>query len=86
MAEAPWRRKGGPGVSPPPGGLTERQEDALLMVRLLTAWRGRRPSLRELADALLVSVRSVQVQLRALRAKGLVTWEPHRARTLRALT
>ncbi len=75
-------RRGGTRPGDPP---TERQADVLLMAHLLTVWLGRGPSWRELCDALLMSIGGVNCHLRALRRKGLVTWEKNKARTLRVL-
>lgn len=61
--------------------------DAELRVLLaLLAWRGPGPTLDELAEVLGLASRStVHQHVIALRRYGLVTWEPGKRGTLRAL-
>jgi predicted transcriptional regulator len=54
--------------------------------RLSTPATGKGPTLDELARALDRSVSTVRLQLLAMRAKGVVTWEAGVARSLRLRT
>jgi predicted ArsR family transcriptional regulator len=60
--------------------LSPRQEVTLAAIKRLG-----RPTVRELADELGISVNGAANHLKALRNKGHVTWEPKKARTLQVL-
>lgn len=63
--------------------LKENDLDVLAFVARFHVERGYAPSLREIADALLVSVGCVQHSIRRLVDRGLVQREVGRARTVR---
>jgi repressor LexA len=74
----------GPGVGPstPP---TPRQAELLTFLREFIAERGYPPTAREIGAAYGWAPQAVADYLGALRKRGLVTWEPGKARTLRVL-
>jgi SOS-response transcriptional repressor LexA len=68
----------------PRARLTDRQREYTRSIGDFHARHGHGPSLRDLAAALGVrSTNAVNDVLRALRRKGVVTWEPKTARSLR---
>jgi len=62
--------------------LTARQRDVLDVIRATVAVRGVAPTLREIADALGVTVPTVQKHVDRLCEKGVLRRTPHRARGL----
>lgn len=69
-----------------PVELTRRQALVLAYIAAFTAVRGYAPTLREIGKGLgIVSVAAVAQHLGYLRAKGRLTWEEGRQRTLRVL-
>lgn len=72
-----------PHQHPPPLKPTARQLQVLSTVRRLTQARGWAPTIRELMDVLHIeSTNAMKDHLVALQRKGLVDWEPSKARTL----
>ncbi len=65
--------------------LTLRQSEALLAVKQLTAEKGYSPTIRELATALSVSLRTSQEFLIILKRKGYIDWLKGSNRTIRVL-
>jgi repressor LexA len=65
---------------------TPRQADVLAAIIRLTAEHGFAPTTRELADACgIASTNGVADHLDKLRARGWITWERTKSRTLRVL-
>jgi len=69
-----------------PGGATEVQAHTLAFIREWTRDKGEAPSFAEIAHAFgLKSVNAVIYRLQLMAKKGLVSWEPRAARSLRVL-
>ena len=67
-------------------GLTKKQAELLRIIRKHIEEHGASPSLRELRDAVGNKAHGVvHKRLCALRDRGLITWEPHRARSIKLL-
>ena len=65
---------------------TPRQQQVLDAIRDLTAEAGYPPTLRELGERLGIrSMNGVADHLKALKAKGHVSWQPASARTLQVV-
>lgn len=65
---------------------TPRQQEVLDKIEELKNARGFPPTIRELMVALeRYSTATIACNLRLLREKGLVTWEPRTSRTLRVV-
>ena len=63
---------------------TTRQLLVLNTIHVMREVNGQAPSYRELMGVLgFSSLNAVADHMRLLKKKGLVTWEPHKARTLR---
>lgn len=68
------------------GPPTDRQIEVLDTICAFWTVNGYGPSMRELADALGIrSLNGVADHLALLRRRRLVTWEPRKSRTLRAI-
>ncbi len=66
--------------------ITRRQADVLAFIRTRIARDGRSPTLQEIGEALgIPNVSAVLKHVRSLEAKGRLTLEPHRARSIRLL-
>lgn len=65
--------------------LTERQAQILDQIVGFQRRTGMAPTRQELADALRISVPTVQQHLEALRRKGAVDWEEGKARSMRVV-
>ncbi len=61
---------------------TDRQREVVSTIKRLTHDRGFPPTVRELAQALKVSINGVTGHLAALKRKGLVTWMANKARSI----
>ena len=65
--------------------LTDAQSEILEFVRMTIKTLRSPPTLREIAEAIGVTPSAVGDHLNRIRAKGYITWEPGKARTLRLL-
>lgn len=66
--------------------VSARERQVLDAIRLLTQRNGFPPTLEEIAAELGMSGKSwAAIYVRTLKSKGLVSWRPNRARTLRLL-
>lgn len=66
--------------------LTARQQAVVETIRTLTLERDYPPSIRELMEQLgMQSPNGVKAHLRLIRRKGWITWDEHKARTLRVV-
>lgn len=66
--------------------MTKRQREVLEAIEEYTAYHGCPPSLRDLMERFgFLSTQGVACHLDSLRKKGLVTWQPGKARTLRVV-
>lgn len=65
--------------------LTPRQAETLDVLRAMIARNGYSPTTRELAEEMGVVVSVLHGSLTRLQRAGMVTWDPHRARTLRVV-
>lgn len=64
--------------------ITARQREVLDTIERLTAQNTMRPTFREVMEPLGIrSTNGIAVHLKALRTKGLVTWDEKLSRTLR---
>jgi len=73
-------------ASAKPAAPTPRQLEVVGAIRHLTETHGYAPTLAELRNNLgIASANAISGHLKALRAKGLVTWKEGRSRTLRIL-
>lgn len=67
-------------------GITERQEQFLAIVRTFSDLHGYAPSVREIGERMgIQSPNGVVGHIRALVRKGLLTWNPKTARSLRVV-
>lgn len=64
----------------PPGATKLPRRDRVILAALLS---GERHTIRSLADLTGTCISTTHKDLKRLRRRGLVTWEPHQARTLR---
>jgi len=71
----------------PGSPLTDRQREVIDMIGILTRRYGFAPTVRELGKALGIKSAGSGIadHLRTLRRRGLITWIPGRARTLKVV-
>lgn len=68
-------------------GLTDRQSEVVTVIERHIAKKGRPPTLREIGKAMgITSTNGVNDHLKALRRKGILAYEPMKARGVRLLT
>ncbi len=65
--------------------ITTRQHNVLDYIRAFQEAHGYAPTTREIAEHFEVCQNAAMNHLRALKAKGRITWKPNHARTLQIL-
>ena len=63
----------------------ERRSELIDAIRNLTMENGHAPTVREIADELGISLVVTHGYLSRARKKSLVTWTPHKSRTIRLM-
>jgi repressor LexA len=65
--------------------LTERQADVVAFIEVWIHRNGQSPTLREICDGMGFALHAADCHVRAIRAKGRITFEDGKARTIRVV-